>query len=194
MIIISEYLRTLGYRPLKRGDSDAGSKFTESLEHEGRRLPEDYKKFLREFPLTGVFDDQIGFNGSEKSPWASNGVEVLECLYAQCSDKRNDLVAVRDQLSNELPTNMLAIGQVTGANFVCICLDQAAFGTIYVWDHEHMNDVRKGIYMIAPSFSKFVELLKKIEGRPIEKQTRLVGVDLSETLKARVEQLKNKRK
>lgn len=192
MIDIIERLRNLGYRPLKGDDFNVDALIA-SLKGEGHSLPEDYETFLKNYPTTGVFDDQVGFEGSEKSPWASGGVEVLECLYGQCIDKRNDLMAVRDQLSSELPVSMLAIGEVTGANFVCIRLDETAFGAICIWDHEHMNDARHGIYSVAPSFYEFIQLLKKIEERPVAECTKFVGMEISESLKARVAQLNKDR-
>lgn len=186
---ISDHLRDLGYRPLGGGAFNVDAEFATSLLNERGRFPEDYETFLRDHPLTGVFDSQVGFEGSEKSPWASGDGEILECLYGQCPDKRNDLKSVWEQLSNELPSDMLPIGQVTGANFVCISLNEAAFGTICLWDHEHMDDARHGIYTIAPSFHEFVKLLKRVEARPVEGRTKLVRMEISEALKARVARL-----
>lgn len=193
MINVTEKLENFGYRPL-RGDSiDAPVGFVDLLERQVGSLPGDYKEFLRAYPWTGIFDDQIGFEGSEKSPWASGGVEILECLYGRCPDKGNDLMVIREQLSQQLPSNLLAIGEVTGANFVCIYLDEREFGGICLWDHEHEENERNGIYKVAPSFSGFIELLRKIE-QPVATQAKIVKVEISDLLKARVAGLnKNKR-
>ncbi|WP_321818771.1 MULTISPECIES: SMI1/KNR4 family protein [unclassified Paraburkholderia] len=194
MIDVTEKLKNLGYRPLKNDDIGATATFVDLLERDVGRLPEDYKEFLKARPWTGIFDDQIGFEGSEKSPWASLGVEILECLYGRCPDKSNDITAIRERLLQKLPSNVLAIGEVTGANFVCIYLDEKMFGGVCLWDHEHEENVRQGIYKVAPSFSEFIDLLRKME-QPAATQAKIVKVEISDALKARVAELnRNKRK
>jgi hypothetical protein len=194
MIDFADKLKKLGYRPLRSDSVDTTAGFVDVLEREVGKLPEDYKVFLRAYPWTGIFDDQVGFEGDEKSPWASSGVEILECMYGQCLDKSNDLMVIREQLSQQLPGNLLAIGEVTGANFICICLDDRMFGDVCLWDHEHEENERQGIYKISPSFSDFIGLLRNIN-KPAATQAKIVKMELSDVLKARVAELnKNKRK
>ncbi|MGV2288359.1 SMI1/KNR4 family protein [Trinickia sp. YCB016] len=194
MMNVDEKLQGLEYRPLVNDGNEIDADYLDALGKVGCNLPADYKDFFKRYPLTGVFDKKIGFAGKEKSPWASDGVEVLECLYGQCSIASSDLMAVRAQLLEQLPVNMLAIGQVTGANFVCINLSEELFGAIYLWDREYLEDARHGLYAIAVSFSEFIDLLRELKEEPVAAQPKFVKAELSETLKARVaELLKNKR-
>jgi len=122
-------------------------------------VPEEYIEFLKDFPRTGVFDKNVFFAGIEPSPWASDGVEQLEVLYGSCGQASNDISSVRKQYLDQIPENLLAIGQVAGDNMVCIDLSGSSFGKIYVWDHEHRGGADHGLYLAANSFAAFVHSL-----------------------------------
>jgi SMI1-KNR4 cell-wall len=195
MSSISYKLNALGLRPMK-ADVHAlqNSNYSALLAEKGFLVPNDYQTFLLDHPLTGVFDNQIVFSGKDTSPWATNGLEVLEVLYGQCSDTQNDLLKVCDQLSNQLPLDFLPIGQVTGANFVCLCLRKESFGEVYVWDHEHDNDVRQGLYFVTSSFSEFVNLLHEAKVKPSMQASKLIKMEISDSMKKRVNELITKKK
>ncbi|MDA8327587.1 MAG: SMI1/KNR4 family protein [Betaproteobacteria bacterium] len=185
-------LKALGYRPLKDGAGKSSShlEFSDQI---GFPLPDDYRAFLSAFPETGVFDRQVAFSGSERSPWAADGREVLEVLYARCPDPSNDLFMLRTQYADQIPAHFLPIGQVTGANLLCLDLRNESLGQVYVWDHEHMDDARGGFYLVANGFSAFVDLLRALEQIQPKAGPKLVKKELPDTLKARVaELLKNK--
>lgn len=191
MSSIAKSLKKLGYRPLKSSEGLPRQGYSGLARQIGFNLPADYLAFLSDFPLTGVFDRQVVFIGKEKSPWAADGQEVLEVLYAQSSDKNNDLLKLRGQYSEQIPPHFLAIGQVTGANFVCLDLRDEFLGRVYVWDHEHLDDVRAGFYLTAYSFSEFIELLDAGYEQPSQ-GAALVKMELSDSLKARIAELKRK--
>ncbi|WP_158253747.1 SMI1/KNR4 family protein [Chromobacterium alticapitis] len=193
MAEIISSLTALGYRPLK-GALDKPLNCIELDDQIKSALPDDYCAFLSAFPETGVFDKQIVFSALEKSPWAADGKEVLEVLYASCSDKNNDLLTLRTQYAEQLPAHFFVIGQVTGANLVCIDLRNESRGKVYVWDHEHIDDAHGGLYWVANDFSAFVDLLHVSEQATTIASPKLVRMELSDVLKARVAELmKNKK-
>lgn len=186
---ISYKLNALGLRPLKADVHTLHNNYAAQLEEKGLLVPNDYQTFLLDYPLTGVFDNQIVFSGKDTSPWATNGLEVLEVLYGKCSDTQNDLLKVRDQLSDQLPSDFLPIGQVTGANFVCLCLRKESLGEVYVWDHEHENNARQGLYFVTSSFSEFVNLLHEAKVNLSTPPSKLIKMEISDSMKARVNEL-----
>src|ERR1700736_5110579 len=95
-------LAALGYRPLNGGDG-ASQYHVELSKQIGFALPDDYREFLSAFPSTGRFDRQVAFSGIEKSPWSSAGLEILEVLYNQSADRRNDILAARRQYADQMP-------------------------------------------------------------------------------------------
>lgn len=195
MVDYASKLETLGYRLFKASDAAASVNADALLAQLPLNFPEDYRNFLTAFPRTGVFDEKVVFSGIQASPWASNGLEVLEVLYGYCSSKNNDIAKVREQYLSQVPAHFLAIGQVTGANLVCLDLRQASFGRVYVWDHEHLGGSDEGFYLAAPSFSAFFESLKVAEEQPATGGPKLVKMQLSDTLRARAaEILKNREK
>lgn len=141
-----------------------------------------------------MFDRSVGFSGLEPSPWAADGSEYLEVLYGYSSDKRHDLLGVRDQFSgDQLPLHLLAIGQVTGANLVCLDLRATTLGRIYLWGHEHLDDDRAGLYLVTESFTKFVDSLVAKEIAQPENGPKMVKAELSQTLRMRAAELIKKK-
>lgn len=193
MFNYSSKLAELGYRPLKDEGGMAGYDAVPPAGDIGLKVPEDYLEFLSAFPLTGVFDKRVIFSGIQASPWAANGKEVLEVLYGHCSDKNNDLTKVREQYMAQLPAYFLVVGQVTGANLICLDMRSASFGHVYIWDHEHLGDDQMGFYLAAKSFDAFFKSLRLEDDDLPGGGPKLVKMDLSASLKARVEGLlKNK--
>lgn len=188
---IASKLGSLGYHPLKPNVSVPLSQI-ELLQKIEFSLPRDYQEFLSRFPETGIFDKQVVFSGIERSPWAANGREVLEVLYAQCPSHENDLLALRTQYVGRLSNHFLIIGQVTGANFVCMDLRTNSYGQVYVWDHEHIVDSSDGFYLAAPNFSSFVESLREFKPERATDGPKLVKKEFSDTLTARATELLKK--
>jgi SMI1-KNR4 cell-wall len=193
---ISHKLSELDFRQLTPfTDTSSDISYVEKLASKGYLLPDDYREFLLHCPLTGVFDRQIVFSGKEKSPWAADGLEVLETLYGKCSIPQNDLLKVHDQFVDQLPLNFLAIGEVTGANLVCLSLRKDSFGKVYVWDHEHSASEPAGLYLAADSFTEFVNSLRELSNiNPPIRPTQLVKMHLSDSLKVRINELTTHKK
>jgi SMI1/KNR4 family protein SUKH-1 len=184
-------LTSLGYTP-RNGGAPKADGLQNPADRVGFLLPRDYREFLTAFPVTGRFDRQIVFSGIEKSPWAADGLEMLEAMYAQCSDPLDDLLEVRKQYGDQIPSHFLAIGLLIGANQLCLDLRTESLGKIYVWDHEHFDDARKGFYLAAPSFTAFVDLLHEDQRKAREEGPKLVKMELSDSLKALLAQRKKK--
>jgi hypothetical protein len=190
MLNISHKLNTLGFRPMRPDiDVSHNNNYSNLLAEKGVHVPGDYKTFLLDHPSTGVFDSQVVFSAEDKSSWATNGLEVLEVLYGKCSDTQNDLLKVRDQFFDQLPPDFLPIGQVTGANLVCLCLRKESFGKIYIWDHEHENDARQGLYFVTSSFSEFVNLLHEAKMNPSMPTSTPIKMEISDSMKKHVNDL-----
>lgn len=194
MFDYSSRLALFGYRSLKSEDDATNVDAKSLLEHVGFDIPEDYQEFLGLFPKTGVFDKRTIFSGIQASPWASNGVEVLEVLYGYCSSKSNDLIKVREQYRVQVPAHFLVVGQVTGANLICLDMRQASFGRVYVWDHEHLGGEEDGFYLAATSFIAFIESLRLGDEQPSASGAKLVKMELSDSLRARAAEILKNRK
>ena len=189
----SSKLAQLGYRKLKDDHAATSSNALPLIARSELEIPQDYQEFLAIFPLTGIFDKTVVFSGIEASPWAANGNEVLEVIYGYCTDRNNDLMTVREQYLAQLPIYFLVIGQVTGANLICLDLRPTSFGNVYLWDHEHFGGDLDGFYLVANSFASFVESLRLEDDRLSANGPKLVKMDLSDSLKMRIaDMLKSK--
>lgn len=183
----------LGYRPLKETLGAPSYNALSFIERARFKVPADYQEFLGVFPLSGVFDKNVIFSCIQSSPWASNGNEALEVIYGCCPDTNNDLMKVREQYLAQLPEHFFVIGQVTGSNLICLDMRSVSFGYVYLWDHEHLGDNQHGFYLIAKSFTAFVEALRLVDDRLPENGPKLLKMDLTEFLKGKIaEVLKNK--
>ncbi len=192
MFDYSSKLAQLGYKQLEGTHGAADYNALSLIEHSQLKVPHDYQEFLSNFPLTGIFNKKVVFSGIETSPWAANGQEVLEVLYGCCTNKSNDLMKVREQYLAQVPAHFLVIGQVTGANLICLDMNPVSLGYVYLWDHEHLGDDLDGFYLVAKSFVGFVESLQLGDDRLAEGSPRLVKMDLSDALKARIVDMKSK--
>ena len=192
MFDYSSKLTQLGYRQFEDANDVADCSALSLIERFQLKVPVDYQEFLRSFPLTGVFDKKVVFSGIETSPWAANGNEVLEVFYGCCTNKNNDLMKVREQYLTQVPAYFLVIGQVTGANLICLDMRPASFGYVYLWDHEHLGSDLESFYLVAKSFTSFIESLQLGDDHLAVGSPKLVKMDLSDTLKARIADMKSK--
>lgn len=165
MTEISRKLTELGYHTFSKMHQTIDEPPSAELRRLGVDLPDDYAAFLAEFPEAGVFDREVGFRGLKPTPWEGrDGVAILEMLYGRCDRyKSRDVISVRDQYLDEFGASYLAIGEVTGANQVCLCCAGKNKGRIYVWDHEHFGRPAGAFYPAFDDFTSFIDGLFEYE-------------------------------
>jgi hypothetical protein len=116
-----------------------------------KRLPEDYKEFLRRYGHGRTSTDTtIYFQPLEE--FNSDGWGAFELLYGLKEGGYSALPKLADLLHGNLPDEFLAIGRDAFGNQICLGLEGEDYGKIYFFDHE-----TGGLYLIAPSFAEFVE-------------------------------------
>lgn len=157
MKTISEKLKEIGYKSFIAADHYPSETLKNLSELIGRRVPDDYLRFLVEFPNTGTIGDEIVCEGITASPWAPNGFYSIALLYASCSNSLYDLVINHRNPADawDFGGNFLVIGDDVGGNLFCLDLKEESFGKIYFWDHEHLA-AESGLYLVANDFTSFV--------------------------------------
>ena len=166
-------LTELGYEIFRKMERRVEEPLGLELSRLGVDLPEDYASFLAEFPETGMFDRQVGFRGRNPTPWEGrDGVASLETLYGRCDIDTLDIISIRSSYLEEFGPRLLVIGQVTGANEVCMSCDGEDKGRIYVWDHEHYGDPADAFYPAFDHFSDLINGLFEYEAPPNNSQYR----------------------
>jgi hypothetical protein len=187
-------LEKFGYRPLYHRANSTPIPESELGVVEPNRLPVDYAYFLNIYPSTGVFDRRVAFKCVECSPWASEGIETLEVLYGRCELPSNDLVSIRQDFLDQLPSRYLIIGEITGNAFVVLDTDAGTNGTVYVWDREAVPREGEGLYRVSDSFGGFLALLIDGEEPPSEQVPTLRSMNLSSDFRARAAEILAKKK
>jgi SMI1 / KNR4 family (SUKH-1) len=203
---IAEKLDAFGLRPIRPfGPSvitlpkpwdDSPYSYPEILEQRGFHLPADYRTYLLAHPQTVTLQKEVVFSPRDRSPWiAKSGSETLEVLFGKGPDSSSDLLAMCDSDQSLMP-DFLPIGEVGFANLVYLCLRKESLGEIYVWDHEHDDEV-DGLYYVTSSFTAFVDMLQEVDpaiiaARP--KSTFVPTEEIPEEMKRLVEEYKNREK
>lgn len=111
-------------------------------------LPEEYRKFLREFGAS-LFTDDVVFTPIEPSPWAVGGDECFDAFYGISADPGFDLCRVNARLKGNLPNETIAIGHDSGSNLILLSL---ATHQILFLDKETGKT-----YVIAADFENFLK-------------------------------------
>jgi hypothetical protein len=153
-----ENLRRLGYAPFIQTDNHSPDALTAFFPSIGYPLPEDYRRFLADFPNTGYFyGTNTAARGIESAPWAPDGLYPLSMLYAACSKDSHSLVDLR-KWQGEYPAHLLVIGCDFGGNSFLLDLRPQTFGHLLFHDHEESVDT---LNLIARSFSDFLASLEE---------------------------------
>lgn len=158
-----EKLNELIYRPLVETDHH-GPQDHAGLERAiGRRIPTEFAEFLERFPDTGIFEVEgvVFIASADRLSGLHDGRFAVETLYAACSDKRYDLLTIRQEGVgfDSTPDYCLRIGEDSFGNVFCLDLREEAFGKIYFWDHEHASN-ESGLHLVAQDFAAFVDHLE----------------------------------
>ena len=139
---------------------DTGPPLTDAridrLERElGIKLPEGYRSFLRRY--NGGHPDPAFFpiRGLESNP--SRAIHYFfgidDPLESNCLDWNYRI------LKGRIPRELLAIAGDDTGNLICLSLKGPNEGTVYFWDHddEHSPPTYGNLYLIAETFSKFLD-------------------------------------
>lgn len=121
-------------------------------------LPKDYCQFLRTFPRTGFFDADICALGRHAAPGAPDKLYPVTCLFAFSENESDDLARIRDN-DLETPRHFLTIGRDAFDNHFLLDLRNESRGRVYYHDHE--TPLEHGVYLVAESFSAFIESLRR---------------------------------
>lgn len=138
---------------------NASTEMIDSFEqHIGFQLPDDYKKFLREYNGGMQADGYPTFYVEEL-----NENIPLSVLYGLNTDKtESDLQDWHDEYADDLIPNSIIIGDDPGSGLIVLLHDPEAKG-IYYWDpafNFEQSTEDQNMYRIAESFSSFFDGLK----------------------------------
>lgn len=190
--MLVELMAKLGYRPLGKVDN-ASRDIVDTLAKEGLNLPVDYAAFLRTFPLSGVFQNEIVFQCDKPSPWADSGFDSLNALFAHHTSTSNDLLKVRETFLEELPTYFLIIGEVEGSSPLCLDTRKQSLGDIYIWNRESQDISAPALFLVCHGFSEFLQRLQIAADSSLAASPKLIEFSLSDELRAKAAELLAKR-
>ncbi len=129
-------------------------------EYLGFELPQDYRKFLKEY--NGGIPDYNKNCFYIKDLKEETMLDVLNGL----TGKRGlDLKRCHDEYKDDLLPKMLIIGRDPGGMMIILSNDEKD-GGIYLWDHAHeyaQSTEESNSYKIADSFQEFIDNLKEYE-------------------------------
>jgi len=158
-----ENLDKLVYRPLVETDRHEPATLAGLSQVAGYRIPAEFVEFLSRYPDTGIFEVEgvVFIASSDRLSGNHDGRYAVETLYAACSDKRYDLLSIRQEGAglDLIPNYCLRVGEDSFGNAFCLDLREESFGKVYFWDHEHAPD-ESGLHLVAPSFASFVDRLE----------------------------------
>lgn len=144
-----DLINELGLQGIKGNFERAGE--AQILETEMKlklRLPEEYKKFLREFGAS-LFTQDVIFTPKEPSPWAVDGNERFDIFYGVSTDPGFDLCRVNTRLKGDIPAQTIAIGHDPGSNLILLSLDT---------NQVRFFDKESGMtFLIAANFQDFLK-------------------------------------
>jgi SMI1-KNR4 cell-wall len=132
----------------------------------GRRIPEDYRKFLLQERNGG----RPAANVSALPEARRVGVGVTDFLGVGHPDD-TDLLRVSEQYRDRVPADLLPVAHAEGGNLVCLSLGGRDRGAVYFWDHEEeaeegASPTRENLYRIAESFHDFAASLRPASDAP----------------------------
>ncbi|MCL9783417.1 SMI1/KNR4 family protein [Vibrio sp. S4M6] len=155
-------------------------------------LPDDYLSYLKTYPRTSWFKKEIKFVGEQHSPTSGNGEEILELLFASNNGSSYDIIELRECYAEQVPSNYLIIGEVTGGNFICMKLGEIT--EIAVWDKTIPDSFSNSLFKVSGSFTEFIDVLVEVNNQGCEEQDnrKLISFNTSPELDALAEAFKKK--
>lgn len=118
-------------------------------------LPDDFKTYLINYDYLSVKDDYY-YIPIEKNPWASNdGHETIDLLYGFSNDD-SDIRAVFADCMEKISEIYMPIGELSGGNLLCMCINGEDRNKIYFWNHEIKYTNEKEYFVAANSFYELI--------------------------------------
>jgi hypothetical protein len=130
--------------------------------HIKTRLPDEYRKFLLTY--NGGYPEPDGFMYIRNNIKYTSNVDFFLSLDG---DEDDDIYDFIETYRNRIPPELLPIAYDSSGNLICIAILGDHIGTIYFWDHEEEYEEGeipgyKNVFMVQPSFNKFLNNLFKI--------------------------------
>jgi hypothetical protein len=149
----------LGYRAIE-GDRILPS-FDPMVLLEGTQfhLPVTYVAFLRAFPRTGSFTEEVVYPVVRST--AGTSFERLGIMFGASNRADTSLEGARSRYLGQLHPRYFVIGESVGSNAVCIDLDEGAYGRVVEWDRSSRFKRVMDFFPVAESFDAFVASLRK---------------------------------
>lgn len=119
----------------------------------GARLPESYRRFLRQFNGGVPSPDVIEVDGLPGNP---TDVQVLFGIDGAIES--NNLLWHKDAFSNRLPARLLPIACDSGGNLFCLSLADKNFGAVVYVDFEPTDPAQ---YAVASNFDLFLSRIRE---------------------------------
>lgn len=127
-------------------------------------FPDSLKAALAAYTGGIQFEAEVLFKPLKPSGWeGSEGELDLNVIYG-VPDNDRGLISVNEMLAHQLPSNLVAIGESSGGNQVCI---ERQSGAITFWDHEARPD-DESEFPVSDTFDSFVEHLYVGADDPID--------------------------
>lgn len=153
-------LAALGLQTIRGQQPGADSSYIAQLEEiRGRALPEGYIQLLKAFGPS-LFRENVGVRALQPSPWAVEGIEVIEAFEGQSSEFGFDVLRQSERLfqsDDDFPDETLVIGTDACGNRFLLAADDA------VWFFDHDTGRR---YLCAEDFDSFLAALQLCKGAP----------------------------
>jgi hypothetical protein len=137
----------------------------EAMEAElGARLPEGYREFL--FRYNGGRPEPCGFRIAANAGTGFNERCSVHSFYGiGTGHVYDDIMIARSLSCNDLPGELLAIGNDPGGQMICIGLRGEVRNRVYWWQWGDVNDRHdhpwEYLSLISDSFDKFIEGLEE---------------------------------
>src|SRR5882672_8682020 len=96
----------------------------------GEKLPDDYRGFLLDFNGGKPEDNEFDIPQIKNKSGVNRFYGLLD------ERKSGDLLHERELMISRVPDKMLAIGDDSSGNSVCLSLRPDTFGQLFFWDHE----------------------------------------------------------
>jgi hypothetical protein len=157
-MIFESKLRELGARMFGEPATDPEKQVC-AIEHELEfRFPEEYRLFLLDYGCAMLLGPDVVYRPLESSPFADeNGRQDVGLLYGPI-EGTSGLRLNNQWLCNQIPPHVITIGDQCFGDQVCLAIVGPDRGKVFYWYHEDPDELR--IYLIARSFSEFIDMLE----------------------------------
>ncbi len=139
------------------------------------RLPGEYREFLLHYVGAFMCDEYVCFHFNEVPPWAdAEGMMSLDVFYGFTKGVYG-LIQNIEIFFGRIPATIIPIGDTPFGSQVCLGISGDERGKVYFWDKDDEREIAGdrendfgNVYLIANSFSEFVESLFVAEDEPID--------------------------